>query len=392
MFGSRRVRHIHMDRVSLISVLSLAGAIQGVLLIVALRRIALRNRLANRVLSIFVALLTLALLVRFARHASPELIWAYPHTMLLLDGPVFTYGPLLYLYLYSLAHPAARLHRWWWVHFVPAALHMARQLEYWLEPAAVFAERFETGHFPFASFIMSAAVAQMGLYIVASAHLVYGRMPDGAAGRRPLGSYVKMILLFVVLGWAAWAYCAIATVTTIVPDYRAILVDAAWVTMSLLPMALAYFAIGRQEVFKLLPTSKKYGGSLLSTPDLAELEHRLTRVMETSAPYLQPGLTLAELADLIGCSTKDLSRVINERFDRNFFDFVNGYRVAEFKRLIRDDRYRNHTLLAVAYDAGFNSKTTFYAAFKKLTGTVPSDYLKSVESGSAIPEPRSAAT
>lgn len=69
-----------------------------------------------------------------------------------------------------------------------------------------------------------------------------------------------------------------------------------------------------------------------------------------------------------------LSRVINDGFEHNFFDFINYYRVAEFKQRMADPRHRNATLLSIAFEVGFNSKTAFNRAFKKITDQTPRTY------------------
>ena len=69
-----------------------------------------------------------------------------------------------------------------------------------------------------------------------------------------------------------------------------------------------------------------------------------------------------------------LSRVINEEFGVNFFEFVNQYRIEEVKSMIRNPKFDNYSLLGIAYESGFNTKSAFNRVFKKLTGTTPSNY------------------
>ncbi|MBO0356535.1 helix-turn-helix domain-containing protein [Hymenobacter sp. BT186] len=108
-------------------------------------------------------------------------------------------------------------------------------------------------------------------------------------------------------------------------------------------------------------------------PDLARWVARLTKLMDTDRPYLAPELTLPQLAAQVGTNTSVLSRVINTGFGQNFNDYVNEYRVREAERLLRDPRYQQYTLLAVALESGFNSKSTFNRVFKKLRGATPSE-------------------
>ena len=108
-------------------------------------------------------------------------------------------------------------------------------------------------------------------------------------------------------------------------------------------------------------------------PELARWAARLTELMTIERPYLAPELTLPELAARLGTNTSVLSRVINTGFKQNFNDYVNEYRVQEAECRLRDPQFRHYTLLAVALESGFNSKSTFNRVFKKLRGATPSE-------------------
>jgi AraC-like DNA-binding protein len=114
----------------------------------------------------------------------------------------------------------------------------------------------------------------------------------------------------------------------------------------------------------------------LSEEDLRTWKEKLLRVFEIDRPYLNPELTLSDLAEKLKTNTSVLSQVINTGFDKNFNDFVNEYRVEAFIQKIKTPQYAHYTMLALAYDCGFNSKTTFNRAFKKLTNSMPSDFLQ----------------
>ena len=102
--------------------------------------------------------------------------------------------------------------------------------------------------------------------------------------------------------------------------------------------------------------------------------------MESARPFLRSSLTLQELADELSIASHHLSQVINDRLDRNFFDFVNGYRVQDVQEKLRDPQTQHLTLLAIAYDSGFSSKSSFNTVFKKHTRMTPSQFrLKGTE-------------
>jgi AraC-like DNA-binding protein len=122
----------------------------------------------------------------------------------------------------------------------------------------------------------------------------------------------------------------------------------------------------------------RYERSGLADEQMAGITTRLEELMITEKPFTMPDLTLDKLAELAGCSRNDLSQVINRSFGINFYDFVNGYRVEEFKRLVALPENANFTLLGIALDAGFNSKATFNSIFKKMTGSTPGQYRRQI--------------
>jgi len=99
-------------------------------------------------------------------------------------------------------------------------------------------------------------------------------------------------------------------------------------------------------------------------------------LMETAKPYLRPELSLMDLAEMLGTNKTVLSRVINQVHQQNFNDYINSYRVSQVIAQISSGKYRQLTLLGIAYDCGFNSKATFNRAFKKATGVTPQQYIR----------------
>lgn len=110
------------------------------------------------------------------------------------------------------------------------------------------------------------------------------------------------------------------------------------------------------------------------------LLQKLNRIMAEDRLYLQPELNLAELAKHLHSNTNQLSACINQEMNANFNDYVNGLRIAAFTKNATLPEYKNYTLLAMAFDCGFNSKSTFNRAFKKLKGITPNQYLKELKS------------
>ncbi|MDL1892500.1 AraC family transcriptional regulator [Sphingobacteriales bacterium CHB3] len=119
---------------------------------------------------------------------------------------------------------------------------------------------------------------------------------------------------------------------------------------------------------------EKYQKSGLTEDASEELHTELKRLMTDEALYKNSDLSISDLATKLGVHPNYLSQVINQREKKNFYDFVTAYRIEEFKRLIGLQKNRQFTLLSLAHECGFSSKTAFNRSFKKATGLTPSEY------------------
>lgn len=108
--------------------------------------------------------------------------------------------------------------------------------------------------------------------------------------------------------------------------------------------------------------------------EFEKLKIKLEDLMSREKPYLEPQLTLADLAKRIGLSATAVSQIINQGFGKNFNDFINEYRVDEVKEKLQSGAAQNLNLLGIALECGFNSKATFNRAFKKITGVSPKEF------------------
>ncbi|MFD1601397.1 helix-turn-helix domain-containing protein [Flavobacterium artemisiae] len=120
----------------------------------------------------------------------------------------------------------------------------------------------------------------------------------------------------------------------------------------------------------------KYEKSGLTNTELLSIHQKLTEIMRNEKLYKNPDLTLAELSQKLNVHPNVLSQVINSVEEKNFYDYINLQRVEEFKKLILLPENEKFTLLSIAFECGFNSKTAFNRNFKKVTGLSPSEYLK----------------
>ena len=165
-----------------------------------------------------------------------------------------------------------------------------------------------------------------------------------------------------------------------------------YISVTIAVFFLGFFGIRQQAIYRHVQGIKEkkkvkkirnpinndalYKHSGLKKADSERYLKELLNYMENEEPYLNNRLGLKDVAEYLNISVHHLSQVINEQLGKNFFDFVNDYRVKEVKSLLRNPKYKQFTLLSIAYDSGFNSKSSFNSVFKKITGLTPSNYIK----------------
>jgi AraC-like DNA-binding protein len=127
-----------------------------------------------------------------------------------------------------------------------------------------------------------------------------------------------------------------------------------------------------------LEEKEKYKRSGLKEEDADLFSKRLLAFMEKEKPYLDAELTIQDLSAKINISKHHLTEILNNGMGKNFFTFINEYRIEEVKRKLSDPAFDHLTILGIAYDCGFNSKSSFNTLFKQYTGYTPSDFKKQV--------------
>lgn len=142
--------------------------------------------------------------------------------------------------------------------------------------------------------------------------------------------------------------------------------------------SLVFISIRNTQLFDAIKPNNS------DTKDYSEVktEHvnRIERYMETEEPYLQADISLEKLARQLSIPERALSRALNRHFEKNFFEFINAYRIEKAKFLLRDAESKEKSILDILLESGFTSKSSFNTIFKKTTGLTPSSYRKATKS------------
>lgn len=149
---------------------------------------------------------------------------------------------------------------------------------------------------------------------------------------------------------------------------------------------LGYFGIRQGNIFinsvgVIRESDFKSASNEITSPSITTDDafiNTLIRIMEEKQPYLYPEITISKLSEFLNVKTEFLSEVLNSRLNQNFFDFINKYRVGEFKNQCILKTNSHLSIMGIAYNCGFNSKASFYRAFRKFEGISPSTYIEKV--------------
>jgi AraC-like DNA-binding protein len=323
---------------------------------------------SNLLLSLL--LIDLSLVIFRIHYLSPYL-WERFGSPFLGTGPfIFLLGPLLYFYLRSIVIQNYRLEKRDSLHLIFFVVYLV-----------ILIPRFALGknsdyEFFLQKFIGSPwifLILQFGYYLIKTRNLknLHQTNIQGAFSNvdRMDVSWLNLIIwTFIVI----FLFIAIATPWLIhglnLSSYYAI----SAVFFSLVSFFIAFRGF-QQKVS--IPTSTNANVEPKGySQDLAQMKEQLLAYMEQNKPYLDPELTLVDLAKQVTMSRNQLSQVINNGIGDNFYNFVNKFRVEEVKTLIKNDAGKQYTLMSLANDAGFNSKSSFHKIFKKMTGLTPSQY------------------
>ncbi|MCE5175454.1 MAG: AraC family transcriptional regulator [Bacteroidales bacterium] len=156
---------------------------------------------------------------------------------------------------------------------------------------------------------------------------------------------------------------------------------ASFVFVSIYVLFLGFFGHRQEGIYTkvlLQQVDKPLGPETSINKADEDFIYRLLSIMKEKKPYLNPDLTLSALSTEMGVTEEFLSGILNGQLNRNFFDFVNHYRVEDFKVQCLNPQNTNLTLIGIAYNCGFNSKATFNRVFKKMTNLTPGEFKQHV--------------
>lgn len=315
----------------------------------------------------------------------------YPHLTGLHHPFPLLHGPFLYLYILFSIRSDQRFNWQNYLHFLPALLFYIYMIPFLLltaEQKQMVNQGVIGDYSSFMSFSLIAFIVSGIGYVIVS----YRLLKKHNDLTRQNFAYRESI----DLGWLRFFIWGMG-VTFIIATWVILLENGLGINFGFntdlifymliitFIIFLGYSGIRHRNIFSSYPgietlivepkPAGEYNRSGLKDEDATQYHQSLLELMKTNKPYLEPKLSLSTLADELDVSVNHLSQVINQYEEKNFFDFVNAYRVEEFKLRALDPVNSNYSILAIALDSGFNSKSSFNQVFKKLSGMTPSQFM-----------------
>jgi AraC-like DNA-binding protein len=333
---------------------SALGAFNGLLLSVYFLLIAKPRHPANLLLGGLLAVMSIRVGKSVVFHFYSDLSGVF--LQFGLSACMFI-GPFLYLYLHTVIR--GRMSKYWPFHLgglllVVIALGIFRpfddHLHLWLEWVIPGIYVFWLLHLLFA-----------GILLWPSLHkLLVKKAKAGSVDVWMLSVYLGNVLV-----WAAYTF-----------SYYVSYITGALTFTFLFYLLFLFLYFHKQKDFLLFRRSGKYGDRKIATEEATPLLTRLDGWMKKEHPYLDANLTLAQVADEMKIPPHRLSQLLNDNLGKNFPNYLNSFRVTAAQEKLKEGT--NYTLEALGYDCGFNSKSTFYTAFKRHAGITPAQYQKRI--------------
>ncbi len=368
-------------------IICLFGALQGVFLFILL----LFNKRGNKSANIFLALFVLSFslrLIEIVAFWSKHLI-DFPFLFTLTHPLVYLFGPLLYFYArFLLKENKSYSVKKYVFHFLPFIIHFVIYLPFYLMDSEIKVQIIDR---VYSDAPRDPQIGLVVIYLLQIPHLfVYSLLINTLLKSYNLKTknhfsftqkinlkWLQQLLVIFAVFTIAWMSYGIlsgfGSAYYFAADY------VLTIGMAVMVYSIVIKSFINPEIHSQISVVKsngKYEKSTLTKSLAAKIEADVHKLMKEGKPYLNSTIKLSEFAKLLNAHPHHVSQILNESFELNFYDFINKHRIEEFKRKLNEPANKDYTLLALAFEAGFNNKTSFNNAFKKFNGITPAEFKK----------------
>jgi len=340
----------------------------------------------DEVLVFWLLLLCLHLTINFLQYEG--YYETYPHLIGVSSSFTLLYGPLLYFYVDSYISKKPKFKNKYLLHLTPFILYNIMMLPFYVQTGThklvYFQESFRLdppGLFEIFQWVKAVTIPAyiIWIFVLLKQHV------------KNISQYLSFTDQ-VDLAWIKYLVYSVSVIAVFIVGFK-IYDDNnfeperyLFAAVSIWIFGIGYYGIRQTPVFSnareiknvRLP-SRDFKKKIIEKLTKANYKETLIDYMRKEKPYLKSKLTIDDIANDLNIPTHHLSLFLNEAINKNFFDFINSFRIQEFKQRLIDPNFKQLTILGIALDCGFNSKASLNRIFKSQTGQTPSRYLKAVK-------------
>lgn len=370
----------------MLSIVYIVGGVQGLFFAFLILN-KKKRQIADFLLSGFVFVVSLLLINHYID--THQILFEYPHLRFVSIIIPLLFGPLLYMYTENILLKKQEFKKSYYLHFLPAVLFALLIIDLYFLDKDELNEFFQIRAID-ANWRLQ--LAQLLQVLVPLIYIVFALRLIGKQQKKNLNIFSELEKIDLnwlkILLWSFGIIWFIISVNVLIYEFsQARMLIWAHYTFTILFVFFIFF-IGYQGIKKSNifldvydAEAHKVEKPIIQKKEIAidendEQVKELLEYMKTEKPYLKSNLTISDLANELSTQPHILSSLLNNKLSKNFFDFVNQYRIEEFKIRIEDPASKRFTLLALAFECGFNSKSSFNRIFKNYEGITPSEYLK----------------
>lgn len=306
----------------------------------------------------------------------------FPHLFYIGSSFTILWGPLLYFYTRSLINDNFRFNTRHLLHFIPFGIHFIFMFfkfhMYGTETKQMLLLNHTVISQETTAILMGLVHLSILIYTVAALKIIFDYRIKIKESFSSVDSINMSWMVFVLSGFSIkWIFDVIYFIQTdIFQTSGDIPLYVSRISLFLFINIMIFKGLRYPGIFSGLVPERSTKKPFLSKSLQDEYLKKLIDCMENEKPYLDPDINLMDLSEKTAIPYRSLSEVINNVIGKNFYDFINSYRIKESQRLLSEKSADQKTILEIIYEVGYNSKSSFNNAFKKFTGMTPTEYKK----------------
>ncbi|WP_422859214.1 helix-turn-helix domain-containing protein [Flagellimonas sp. S174] len=353
-------------------------------LIFAIQFIPKKHTEANRVMQYLLIIYSVFL---FERVIISELETDFYYTYRYLTNVLYLLlGPFTYTYIRRLLFYKNGNYTLKYVHYLPAALYFIYCLFHIYNYN--FIKDISSYAFKFLFFNDLVFFVSISAYLIKSYALLnfYDKNEKQELSfNQPIIKFIKVMLICLSVYMVFWVLGILERFVIDLWIDIALIYDISCLILGIQIYVVGFYSLKHPGIFKIQfptnPEDKPEKRIRLDENEISKIQSLVNTFFEENKGYRRPELSLSILANEIDTTTNKLSWVLNNSYKKSFYELVNGYRVKDFIDRITENEHKEFTLISIAFDVGFNSRSTFYKVFKEMTEFTPTEYIKNIENG-----------